>query len=109
MTDYPSYPAARKGAPLSVSEAETIAIKGLTFVAANEELMTRFLALSGLDIADVKQLAGERSFLAGVISFLAGNEKDLIAFCEDQSIPPEQMAMVDHVLNHGSGDPLNEF
>ena len=52
--------------------AEALAIRALGFVAADPELLPRFLAISGIEAQSIRQAAREPGFLAGVLQFILG-------------------------------------
>lgn len=74
-------------ATLGRDEAEHIAIAALGFLAARPEALGRFLALTGIGPANLREAAAESGFLAGVVEFLAGDEALLVAFAEDVGVP----------------------
>lgn len=75
-----------------LSQAKDVAIQALVFIAADGERLGRFLALSGIDPASIRAAAQEPGFLAGVLDHLGGDESLLLAFAEERSIRPEQIA-----------------
>ncbi len=78
--------------------AETIALQALAHLAAAEEDLDRFLAVSGLDAASLRTRAGEPEVLASVLDFLLQNEALLVHFCDTASIPPRDVHMAQHIL-----------
>jgi hypothetical protein len=54
--------------------AETLAIQGLAFLAADMERLELFLSLTGLDPRNLRAAAAEPRFLAGVLEHISGNE-----------------------------------
>ncbi|CAA7614793.1 DUF3572 domain-containing protein [Magnetospirillum sp. SS-4] len=75
---------------LTVEDAETIAIKAMAFIAADEDLMPRFINLTGCDsLDDVRGRLTERAFLGSVLDFVLGNEQTTIAFAQSLSMAPE--------------------
>ena len=70
-------------------DAEVIALKCLGFLAEDGERLGRFLALSGISPASIKAQAQEAAFLGGVLDYLLGDEKLLLAFGEAQGLAPE--------------------
>jgi hypothetical protein len=91
--------------PLPRDEAEVLAIAALAFLAGDPERLSRFLALSGLDPAHLRQAAAEPGFLSGVLAFLAGDERMLLDFAAAQGCPPERVAAACLSLNPDlSGD-----
>jgi hypothetical protein len=57
------------------SAAETLALKALGHLAADEEFFPQFLRISGLELDDLRQRAGEPELLAAVVDFLLSEEK----------------------------------
>lgn len=82
--------------------AETLGLKGLTFLAAAPEDFRRFLDVSGIDVPTVRLRAAERDFLAGVLDFLLTQEGLLSAFCEAQSIQPREVHIAARDLSGGA-------
>ena len=79
-----------KIASLTVEDAETIALKAVAFIAADEELMPRFINLTGCSsIEDIRDRLADRSFLGSVLDFILGNEPTTLAFAESLSMAPE--------------------
>lgn len=81
--------------------AERLAIEALGFLARDEELMTRFLAMSGIEAAAIRRAAREPGFLAGVLQFIAAHEPTLLRFCEDIDTPPQRVTRALEALPHG--------
>ena len=59
---------------MNPADAEALAVTALGFVAADPELLPRFLALTGIDGAQVRKAAQEPGFLAGVLDFILAHE-----------------------------------
>ncbi len=55
-----------------MTEAEQIAITALGWLANEPEQLSRFLALTGSDVGDIRRQAASPAFLAGVLDFLMG-------------------------------------
>ncbi|MGB3388651.1 MAG: DUF3572 domain-containing protein [Pseudaminobacter sp.] len=79
------------------SDAEAIAIQALGFIASDPELLPRFLALTGIEAAEIRQAAREPGFLAGVLQFVLAHEPTLMRFAEEAGIAP---ATVSGALRH---------
>lgn len=80
------------------SSAEDVAVAALGFVAADPELLPRFLDLSGIDASAIRRAAAEPGFLAGVLDFIMAHEPTLIRFCEDSGIAPQHVAQARRTL-----------
>jgi len=68
--------------------ATEASIAALEFLAADPERLRRFLALSGLGPDNLRQAAGDPSFLGAVLDYLAGDEPLLIAFASHRGWRP---------------------
>jgi len=74
---------------ITKDEAESLAIEALAFIAANDTLLQRFLALTGIGAHDLRQAAKQEGFFAAILHFLCANEPDLLEFCALAHIQPE--------------------
>jgi len=81
--------------------AEALAIQALGFVAADPELLPRFLAITGIEASQIRQAAREPGFLAGVLQFIAAHEPTLLRFAEETGTPPQQVAAALRALPFG--------
>ena len=72
--------------------AETIAAQALGFLAGEPQRFARFLALTGLELEDVRASAGSTELLAAVLSHLTGDESLLLVFAAETHIAPDQLA-----------------
>jgi len=86
------------------SDAEALAIAGLGFIAADPELLPRFLALTGIEASSIRAAAREPGFLAGVLNFILAHEPTLHRFAEHAGTSPEIVAASVRVLPFGSTD-----
>ncbi|MGN6142436.1 MAG: DUF3572 domain-containing protein [Mesorhizobium sp.] len=82
-------------------EAEAVAIRALGFVAADPELLPRFLALTGIEASSIRRAAAEPGFLAGVLQFVLAHEPTLMRFCEETGTPPPAVGMALKALPAG--------
>jgi Protein of unknown function (DUF3572) len=72
--------------------AERIAIEALGFVAADPELLPRFLAITGIEAQAIRQAAREPGFLAGVLQFILAHEPTLLRFAHKSGLAPADVA-----------------
>ncbi|MEX2299140.1 MAG: DUF3572 domain-containing protein [Dongiaceae bacterium] len=84
--------------PNTPPDAETLALIALAYVASDDALLPRFLALSGLDLDDLRARAQDPVMLGAVLDFLMAHEPDLIAFAEAQEILPAAVARARRAL-----------
>lgn len=72
-------------------EAEILALKALTFLAQSPEDLDRFLALSGVQPADLRARASDPEILAAVLDFLLTDDGRITGFCEQEAIDPKEL------------------
>jgi Protein of unknown function (DUF3572) len=80
-----------KGERAAAEQAETLALRALAFIAADEERFQRFLASSGTTPDDVRRRAADPDFLAGVYDHMLADEALLVAFADAADIAPEKI------------------
>lgn len=93
------------GVVFGKSFAEEIADKAFLHLAGNDDLLSRFLALTGLDPLHLRDIAGEAGFLSGVLDFYLGHEPTLMALCEAENINPKDVAKARAILD--PNEPIN--
>jgi hypothetical protein len=71
------------------SEAETLALKVLAFLAGEDEALGRFLTLSGIRPQDLRERVDDPLLLAAVLDFLLGDDGLLTSFAEGEGIDPK--------------------
>jgi hypothetical protein len=76
-----------------------LAIGALGFIAADPEELSRFLALTGIDPGAIRAAAAETGFLGGVLAYVAGNERTLLAFAAQAGVAPEEIEKARIVLS----------
>lgn len=69
--------------------AQTMALKALAYLAADEDKLHAFLSASGMLLADLKAGATDATFLAGVLDYILHNEALLLAFAGASELAPE--------------------
>ncbi|WP_294536511.1 DUF3572 family protein [uncultured Rhodoblastus sp.] len=79
--------------------AEAVAVSALNFIALEPERLSRFLALSGLDVDHLRAVAAQPGFLAGVLAYLADDEALLLEFAAVDGLQPEAVASACRALN----------
>jgi hypothetical protein len=76
-----------------------LAVDALGYLAGDPELLSGFLALTGLDPATIRDAAEAPEFLVGVLDYVAGDERLLIAFAAHAEIDPEEIEIAKQVLS----------
>jgi hypothetical protein len=87
-----------KSPPLDAQSAETLALNALAWVIGEPEMGSRFLAISGLDPADLRAAVESRALLAGVLAFLLAHEPSLIACAQALGVPPDRISQAHRLL-----------
>lgn len=88
--------------PISADSAETLTLKVLEWLVANDELLPVFLGASGASAEDLRVRAGESEFLTSVLDFLMLDDSWVIAFCDANSVPYELPGQAHAVLSGAS-------
>ncbi len=82
-----------KTRPLAAQEAaEALSIQALSFIAGDTERLGRFLAVTGIGPAEIRQAAREPRFLAGVLEFLVSDHKLAAEFAAEAGYTPADLA-----------------
>ena len=87
----------------TAESAEDLAISILAWLSAEPQLMSRFLAISGIDAGAIRQAAGEPGFYGGLTGFLMNHEPTLLQFCQDNDVRVEWVQACHHHLS-GPGE-----
>jgi hypothetical protein len=91
-------------ASAGVEAAAQTAIEALGWLAADDDRLERFLAVSGLGPENLRQAAAEPRFLAAILDYLASNEALLVDFARDSARTPEDVAHAHVVLRGPDGE-----
>ena len=92
----------KDGSTTAREAAETVAIQALSFIAAEPERLGQFLGITGIGPAQIREAAREPGFLAGVLDYLAGDERLLTEFARETDHDPITISQARHVLGGGS-------
>ena len=87
-----------KKARLDRDGAMAIAAQAIVFLAADEDRLARFLALTGLSPDELKGGLGQPALLGGVLDHLLGDEALLLGFAQSAGIDPELPAAARRLL-----------
>ena len=79
--------------------AEGLAIQALTFIAQDGERLGRFLAATGVGPAEIRTAAQDPGFLAGVLDYVAGDERLIESFAADAQFDPGLIEQARLILN----------
>ncbi|WP_155904947.1 DUF3572 domain-containing protein [Methylopila sp. M107] len=86
-------------------DPQALATSALGFLAQDPERLGRFLALSGLDPANIRTASRNPNFLPSVLDHLMSDERLLIAFAETENLRPEAVGEARAAL---AGDPVHD-
>ena len=81
----------KQGHPLTREQAEALAIQALTFIAGDGERLGRFLSVTGIGPAEIRAAAREPGFLAGVLEYLASDDRLIAAFAGEIGLDPAEV------------------
>ena len=79
--------------------ANEIAVAALAFLAEDSDRFVRFLGLSGIDPATIRQAAAEPRFLGGILDYVAADERLLLDFATASGLRPDQIVQARMVLS----------
>jgi Protein of unknown function (DUF3572) len=78
--------------------ARELAITALGFIASDGDELSRFLALTGIAPDRIRSAADEPGFLGGVLAYITGNERTLLAFAAHAGVAPEEIGTAKRAL-----------
>ncbi len=70
------------------AQAETLALRALTFLAQSPDDLQGFLAVSGVMPGDLRDRAGDPEILAAVLDFILADDARITGFCEHDACDP---------------------
>lgn len=73
-------------------EAETLALRALTYVIGDDDLRPRLLEVTGLDVKTLRSRAGHPALLSATLAFLEAHEPSMIACAAALDVNPAQLA-----------------
>ncbi|KAB0676032.1 DUF3572 family protein [Aureimonas leprariae] len=79
-------------------DPQRIAIDALGFVAGRDELVRRFLDVTGLEVGHLRAAAAEPTFFVGLLDFLLANEADLMDFAGAAGLDPAEIGRAREAL-----------
>jgi len=73
-------------------DAETLAVGLLGFLAEDDERLGRFLSVTGLGPATLRQAARDAGFLVSLLDYALADEPLLLDFAASRGLRPERVA-----------------
>ena len=83
---------------ITTNDAETIALRALTYVVEQDGLLQQLLAQSGMAPSYLQERLHDPDLLGGILDFLLSNETFLVAFCETEKLSPDKLARIRQAL-----------
>jgi hypothetical protein len=87
---------------LSRDAAETVGLKALAWLAANEDLLPVFMGATGAAEDDLRAGAEDPAFLGAVLDFVLMDDAWVMAFCADSGLDTETPQRARAVLPGGA-------
>ena len=84
---------------MTKQHAETIALNGLAFLAAQPDDIERFLRNTGIDAAELRARAADPDVLRAVLEYILAGDATTTGFCQDQGLDPRDLHAASHVLS----------
>ncbi len=69
--------------------AETLGLRALAWLAVQDDLLQTFLGATGADVTEIREAAGDPSFLGAVLDFLLMDDAWIVAFCDAEGLAYE--------------------
>jgi len=89
---------------MNKEHAENLAIQALAWLARDQDRLGHFLNASGAAVDDLRLRAQEPEFLGFVLDFMLLADDTILAFCQENQHPPENVQAARMVL---TGDMPN--
>jgi hypothetical protein len=78
--------------------SQSLAVSALTFLAADEERLRRFLEMTGLGPHNLRNAAKDPAFYGSVLEYLVADEQLLLRFAAESGLKPEEVARAHQAL-----------
>ena len=82
-------------------EAEILALQALSWAAGLDGTLQQFSAHTGIEIADLRQQAGNPELLAAFLDFVLADDSLTKAFCEEAALDSQRLHRARHALPGG--------
>jgi len=83
---------------LGAEEAQAVALQAVAFIVGDEELLPRFMAITGCGADGLRERITDPAFLGGVLDFLLADEPSLMSFTTACELNPELPALARQYL-----------
>jgi len=82
--------------------AETVALRALAWLMAEDDQRGAFINLSGLSPDDLRARAGTSEILLAVVDFVLGDDARVVAFCDSAGLRYDALMSVRSALPGGA-------
>jgi hypothetical protein len=79
-------------------DAETLALQALTFLVCEPQRLSRFLALTGMDVQAIRAAAVSADLQTAILEYLLSDESLLLTFCQERGIDPATIGPMHDLL-----------
>ena len=86
---------------MNPDQAETLALRALAWMAADEDMAQRFAGATGASLAEAPERLSEAGYLAGILEFLTQDDAWVTRFCDSEGLPYEAPLRALHALPGG--------
>ena len=83
---------------MTPEKAEILAFETLGWLAGEPEDLQKFLNISGLDAAALRDAAGSPEMSVAILDYLLAHEELLLRFCDFADAKPKDLHLARHVL-----------
>ena len=91
---------------LRQERAEVLALQALAFIASDEDLLLRFIALTGMNVDGLRAVAAETGTLIAVMDFIMFDDSLIVRFAEFVNLGPEIAGQIRYALAGPAVDPV---
>ncbi|WP_152048489.1 DUF3572 family protein [Aureimonas psammosilenae] len=92
-----------------VIDAPEIGVQALTFIASHQDLIDKFVEVTGFAIGDLRRLATQPSFFVAVLDFFLAHEPDLLDLASQLHVRPETIGWARNALAKQAGIAPEDF
>ena len=89
---------------MQTDRAHSIGVSALLFLAGDMQRLSRFLTMTGVGPAELREQSRSPGMLAAVLDHLMQDESTLLVFCASDGIPPEDIAPARRALAEIAGE-----
>lgn len=79
-------------------DSAALALRALTWTLSDDARAQRLLALTGLEVADLRERLGDPALLDAALGFLEAHQNDLVACAQALEVKPERLIEARHAL-----------